>query len=142
MTSPIFSSLRGKQSRRVKVMLWISRVLALAVIAMYFFAWWNESLARQDPQLGAIVNGDFFYQWSIWTHFLPALGIAIVIILCWRKPLLAGIGFALFALLQSFSVGSELAYIPIVVAPGVIVALSFAMTYRWSIKDMTNKDNT
>ena len=140
MTSPIFSSLRGKQSHRVKVMLWISRILALGVTALYFFAWWDESLARQDPQLGATVNGDFFYQWSIWTHFLPALAIALVISLCWKKPAGAAIGFALFALLQSFSVGSELAYIPLVVAPGVIVAICFATTYRWSIQDMTNKD--
>ncbi len=122
-------------------MLWSSRISALLVTGMYLFAWWDESLARQDFRLGGVNSGDFFYQWSIWTHLLPAIVIACVIILGWNKPVFAGIGFALFALLQSFSVGSELAYIPIVIAPGVIVAMCFAITYRWSIKDMTNKDN-
>lgn len=135
MTSPIFSSLRGVTSRRYVVAIWVSRVLALLVTALYFTAWWDESQARQQLVLGGATNPDFFFQWSIWTHFLPALALAIFTFAGWNRPRFAGTGFALFALLQAFTVGTELAYIPIVVAPGLIVAIAYATAYRWGMRD-------
>ena len=140
MTSPIFSSLRGAPSRRVAVALWISRILAIAVTALYSIAWWDESQARQNSALGGVLQGDVLHQWAIWTHFLPALAIALVTIAGWNRPRIAALGFAIFAVLQVFSVGAELVYIPIVVAPGLIVAISFATVYRWAVSDSVGKN--
>ena len=135
MTSPIFSSLRGAVSRRYRVAIWIARVLALAVTALYSFAWWEESSARQDPLLGGAVTTDVFYAWAIWTHLLPALALLVFTIVGWNRPGIGSVGFALFAFLQMFSVGSEWMYIPIVAAPGLIVAIAFVTAYRWGMID-------
>ena len=142
MTSPIFSSLRGVTRTRYVVAIWTSRVLALAVTALFFTAWWDESQARQQLVLGGATNPDFFFQWSIWTHFLPALSLAIFTFAGWNRPGLAGLGFALFALLQAFSVGTEVAYIPIVVAPGLIVAIAYATAYRWGMRERFLEKNS
>lgn len=142
MTSPIFSSHRGAPSRRVTVALWISRILALAVTSLYLFAWWDESQARQDPMLGGVSQGDVFYQWAVWTHFLPAVALSILTVFGWNKPKYAGSGFAIFAVLQILTVGTELVYIPIVVAPGLIVAIAFATAYRWGMRDAAGKEQS
>ena len=142
MTSPIFSSLRGVTSTRYVAAIWTSRVLALAVTALYFTAWWDESQARQEPLLGGASNPRLIYTWAVWTHLLPAVAILLFTVVGWNRPGLAGIGFALFALLQAFTVGTELAYLPIVVAPGLIVALAYVTAYRWGIREKYLEKNS
>jgi hypothetical protein len=142
MTSPIFSSLRGVTTTRYRNAIWISRVLGLAVTALYFTAWWDESHARQEPLLGGASVGDLFYAWAIWTHLLPAIAILLFTLVGWNRPRFAGTGFALFALLQAFTVGTELAYLPIVIAPGLIVAIAYATAYRWGIRDQIAEKNS
>ena len=140
MTSPIFSSRRGTPSRRVTAAMWVSRILALAVTFLYLSAWWDESQARPVPMLGGVAQGDFFYQWAIWTHLLPVLALLLVTIAGWSRPRVGAIGFAVFAALQVFTVGTQLVYIPIVVAPGLIVTISFATAYRWALRDAVGKE--
>ena len=135
MTSPIFSSLSRCTNRTFRITNWVARVLGMLMVALLVIAWWDESQARQQLVLGGATNPDFFFQWSIWTHFLPALALAIFTFAGWNRPRFAGTGFALFALLQAFTVGTELAYIPIVVAPGLIVAIAYATAYRWGMRD-------
>jgi hypothetical protein len=142
MTSPIFSSLRGVTTTRYRNAIWISRVLGLAVTALYFTAWWDESMARQEPLLGGAANPSLIYTWAVFTHLLPAVAILLFTVVGWNRPGLAGIGFALFALLQAFTVGTEIAYLPIVVAPGLIVAIAFATAYRWGRSDQFLEKNS
>jgi len=142
MTSPIFSSLRGVTSKRYVAAIWISRILALAVTTLYLTAWWDESLARQESMLGGASSGDLFYVWAVWTHLLPAVAILLFTLIGWNRPRFAGTGFALFALLQAFTVGTELAYLPIVIAPGLIVAIAYATAFRWGIRDQIAEKNS
>jgi hypothetical protein len=142
MTSPIFSSLRGVTTTRYKSAIWISRVLGLAVTALYFTAWWDESLARQEPMLGGVANPSMMYMWAVWTHLFPAVLILLFTIAGWNRPGFAGMGFALFALLQAFTVGTEIAYLPIVVAPGLIVAIAYVTAYRWGRSDQFLEKNS
>jgi len=135
MTNPIFSSLRDVRSRRYVIALWVSRVLAFAVTALYFITWWDESQARQEPMLGGASNPSLIYTWAVFTHLLPAVALVFFIVVGWNKPGISGIGFALFAFLQAFSVGGEFAYIPIVVAPSLIVAIAYVTAYRWGIRE-------
>lgn len=135
MTNPIFSSLRDMRSRRYVIALWVSRVLAFAVTALYFIAWWDESQARQEPMLGGASNPSMIYTWAVFTHLLPAIALVVFILWGWNRPGISAIGFALFAFLQAFSVGGAFAYIPIVVAPSLIVAIAYVTAYRWGIRE-------
>lgn len=135
MTNPIFSSLREVKSPRYLAAIWVSRILALAVAALYFTAWWDESQARQEPMLGGASNPSLIYTWAVFTHLLPAVALVFFIVVGWNKPGISGIGFALFAFLQAFTVGGEFSYIPIVVAPALIVAIAYVTAYRWGIRE-------
>lgn len=142
MTNPIFSSLREVKSPRYLAAIWVSRILALAVAALYFTAWWDESQARQEPMLSGASNPSLIYTWAVFTHLLPAIALVVFILWGWNRPGISAIGFALFAFLQAFSVGGEFAYIPIVVAPALIVAIAYVTAYRWGIREKYLKSNS
>jgi hypothetical protein len=99
-------------------------------------------MARQERLLGGATNPSLIYTWSVFTHLLPAVAILLFTVVGWNRPGFAGIGFALFALLQAFTVGTEIAYLPIVVAPGLIVAIAFATAYRWGRSDQFLEKNS
>lgn len=126
MNSPIFSSPRGTTFR---VLNWIARVLAALFVALLSFAWWDESHARQDPMLSGETSGDWFYQWAIFTHVLPALFLLAVLILAWTRPLWGAIGFGIYAALQVFVVGSEWIYLPLVAGLPLIIAGVYLIAY-------------
>lgn len=111
---------------------WVARVLAIAFAAITAVGWWDEARARQEPTLGGTVPGTWFDQWAITTHFLPLLLIVAAIIAGWKRPLIAAIGFAIYAGLQAVAVGTEWAYIPLVVAPPVLIAILYLI--GWSVR--------
>lgn len=126
MNSPIFSSPRGATFR---VLNWIARVLAALFVALLSFAWWDESHARQDPMLSGGASGDWFYEWAIFTHVLPALFLLAVLICAWSRPLWGAMGFGIYAVLQVFVVGSEWMYLPLVAGPPLVIAGVYLIVY-------------
>lgn len=119
MTGPIFST---------RLFTWIARVLAIAFDAMLAIAWWDESQARQDPQISGNTQ-DWFWQWAIWTHVLPVVVLTIAIVWGWKKPLVGAIGFALYAVAQLFAIAGEWIYLPWAVAPPALVVLAYLVSY-------------
>lgn len=117
---------------RVPAVEWVARVLAIAFAAITAVGWWDEARARQEPTLGGTVPGTWFDQWAIPTHFLPLLLIVAAIIVGWRRPLIAAIGFAIYAVLQAIAVGTEWAYLPLVVAPPALIAILYLI--GWSVR--------
>lgn len=126
MNSPIFSSPRGASFR---ILNWIARVLGLAFVALLSFAWWEESHARQDPMLSGETRGDWFFQWAIFTHVLPAIFLLAVVLFAWSRPLWGALGFGLYAAAQLFVVGGEWIYLPLVAGPPLIIATVYLVAY-------------
>lgn len=129
MTNPIFSSFKGSERPSFRVTNWVARVLAIVMVLLLSFAWWDESQARQDPMLGGEVAGDWFYQWAIWTHVLPVLFLTIVVMMAWWRPLIGVIGFGIYALLQVFVVEGEWFFLPYVMGPAVVVLIFYLVAY-------------
>lgn len=119
MTGPIFST---------RLFSWIARVLAIAFVGLLAFAWWDESQARQDPQISG-GNTDWFWQWAIWTHVLPVVVLTIAIIWGWKKPLVGVIGFGLYAVAQLFAVGDNWVALPYIAAPPALIALAYLVSF-------------
>ena len=126
MNSPIFSS---PGSRLYVTVNWIARSLTIAFAALLVIAWWDETRARQDIPAGSVSNTDWFYDWAIFTHVLPALCAVAVLIIAWRKPLWGFLGFLLYASVQIFAVGGEWIYLPFVAGPPLIIATVYLITY-------------
>lgn len=116
MQGPIFSA---------QVFTWISRILAALFVGLLAFAWWDESQARMDPT----PTGDVLFDYAITTHVLPAVGLLIVLIWAWNKPLVGVVGFGLYAALQLFAVGGEWGYLPLVMAPPLIICVMYLVSY-------------
>lgn len=129
MTNPIFSSLRTNTHRAFRITNQVARILAIAMVLLLSFAWWDETQARQDPMLGGEVAGDWIYQWAILTHVLPLLFLIAVVILAWWRPFIGVIGFGLYALLQVVVVAGEWLYLPFVAGPPLVIVIFYLVAY-------------
>jgi len=118
-------STRTPAPARAPAVEWVARALAIAFAAITAVGWWDEARARQDPALGGTAPGTWLDQWAIPTHLLPLLLIVAAIIVGWRRPLIAAIGFAIYAVLQAIAVGTEWIYLPLVVAPPALIAILY-----------------
>lgn len=103
-----------------------------AFAAITAVGWWDEAGARQEPTLGGTEPGTWFDQWAIPTHLLPLLLIVAAIVVGWKRPFIAAIGFAIYAVLQAIAVGTEWAYLPLVVAPPALIAILYLI--GWSVR--------
>ena len=118
------------ENRRTGVFGWIARVLGLLYVAMLWWAWWNESQARQDPMQGQDqASGTWIDQWAVVTHLLPAVILLIALVLGWWWPLVAAIGFLGYAVASIFSWMPEWVYAGVVTAPPLIIGLLFLLEW-------------
>jgi len=119
---------------------WVTRVISVLFVLLNGLAWWDESQARQDPQLGGAVAGDWFWQWAVLTHLLPLAFIALATVIGWRMPIYGAIGFFAFAAAQALSVGTEWVYLPLVAAPPLLAAVLYFI--GWILARKTSAQKT
>lgn len=115
------------------VLAWITRVLAVLFVALTAYGWWDESQARQGPSSGGGPT-DWLWEWAVLTHLLPLVLIIAATAVGWRWPAYGALGFLIFAVLQAISVGTEWAYLPIVVAPPVVITVLFVVGWALGLR--------
>lgn len=104
---------------------WLARILSILFISLNAWGWWDETQARQEPKINGEVSTDWLYNWAIFTHVLPLLLIIIATVIGWRLPIYGAIGYALFAIIQAFGVGTEFEYLPSVLTLPLLIALPY-----------------
>lgn len=132
MSTPSKSSVpSGSASRtsppraRPGVVGWIALVIGALYVALLWFAWWNESLARQEPRSGEETAASWFEQWAVVTHLLPAVVLLVAVVLAWRWPFVAAIAFLGYAVATVFMWFPEWIYVSLVTLPPLIVGALF-----------------
>lgn len=117
---------------RTGVIGWIARVLGILFAALMTYGWWDESQARQDD------GGDWFEQWAIVTHLLPALVLIAAVVVGWWWPLAAAIIFIAYAAVTVFSYAPEWMYAWFVTVPPLVIGVLYLIAW-WRSREAVRR---